>query len=213
MILKANGPMSTKIYEAYRCSVKNLNEFLRIMREHCFAKVQDRIEILMPEVTQEKIREYYDEKDWEMSFDEFLNKKEKYFRFRYVFNLACEASLSDVRDLFFCFDCSLNIWIHKNKAYIIPYGEKWIYKDFLKPDGTEEYYYWNNSDRPDNITNRQWQSRAKNWQEICLNNWNKSRLMHTIIDLKNDNFSLQTIADKILGEKQAFSACLRNHHD
>lgn len=200
--------MSTKIYLAYRCSVKKLNEFLLKFREHCFSKVQERIEVLMAAVTPEQIRKYYDDKEWNMSYEEFLTKKEKYFRFRHVFVNACEASPNHYRDLIFCFDCSLNVWLHKNKAYLIPYGETWILNDFKLPEEVEEYPYWNNSDPPENVTNKQWEARSKNWDAVCLKNWNQSRLLHTVIDLKNDNFCLQPIADKILGKQLSFSACL-----
>jgi argininosuccinate lyase len=67
--------MSTKIYLAYRCSVKKLNELLLSFREHCFSKVQERTEVLMAAVTPEQIRKYYDDKEWNMSYEEFLTKK------------------------------------------------------------------------------------------------------------------------------------------
>jgi hypothetical protein len=203
--------MSTKIYYGYRCSVKTFNEvFLPAFREHCLAKVQERIELLMDAVLPEKIREYYENKNWqeEMPYEEFLVKKEKFFRFRTVFKLACEASKDDKRNFISCLDCSLNVWLHKNNVYIIPYGETWIYDDFKLPEGAEDYSYWNNTDRPDEISNRKWNERRNNWEAVCLNDWNKSRLNHIIIDLKQDNFSLQPIANKIFDEKEAFGACM-----
>lgn len=203
--------MSTKIYYAFRCSIRDFTEvFLPKYREHCFRTVKKQIGKLTPHVEEAKIKEIYDSKGWaeKMDYDAFRAEKEEMIRVREVLKRAAKASKDPVRDVVFGIDCSLNVWLHRGKAYIIPYGERWIYDDFKLPKGVEEYGYWNNTDEPDNVTRRQWQARGKTWEAVCLNNWNATRLTHEIIKASGHTVGLEELARRLLPEKHRFAVTI-----
>ncbi len=196
--------MSTKIYTAYRCGIKDFTKvFLPAFRETCFKAAAKRAKELMKHVEDSVIKEVYD-KGWqdEMSYEQYQQKLGKLCRFRHVFRTCAEASKQAERDFLFCFDISLNLWLYNNKAYIIPIGEGWIYEKFKIPEEAEEYAYWNSSDKPNEITARQWQARLDTWEKVCLNDHNSARLNHQIINAK-EHTGLYEIARLILPERQA----------
>lgn len=59
--------------------------------------------------------------------------------------------------------------ISSKKCLVLPYlndsyFKREIYDKFLKDIGCEEYGYWDNSDRDENLTSRQWNQREKDWK-------------------------------------------------
>lgn len=42
-----------------------------------------------------------------------------------------------------------------------------IFSDYAK--NVEEYAYWNNTDAPEEVSKKQWETRRKDWHEVCLN--------------------------------------------
>lgn len=67
------------------------------------------------------------------------------------------------------FDVSVAFYPYKGDIYIRPFCDMLMSKslDFLNEDKRlREFGYWNNSDRPDNLTERQWNERAKVWDGI-----------------------------------------------
>lgn len=202
--------MSTKIYYAYRVPTKIfVPEFLPAYRKHVFGKAAERVEGLAAvEDVKEELRECYD-KYWteiEVSFDDFVKEREKKFKIRSVYRKAYGASKSPYRDVYCCLDCSLNIWWRKNKFYVILYGERWLYEDFekIKSKGWEEYVYWNNTDRPDNISGSAWQRRKDNWEPM-LDNWDKSRMVHEIINV-SQKIGLSELSSLMLPEELVWSS-------
>lgn len=199
--------MSTKIYNGWRCSVKDFYEsYLPDFTNHCLttvcAVVKDQMERVDAISLAEKI---YNENGWakenKVTFEDFYRERRDSLKLRQVFERAKEASLSPSRSDQ-CYDCSLNVWFYKNKAYIIPYGESWIvskgWNDSAKVEEKyENYSYWNNTDQPEGITDRQWDTRKKNWDAVCLNDWDKLRLTKEIINAKT-NIGLNEIARILL---------------
>jgi len=71
----------------------------------------------------------------------------------------------------------LNVYVWKNRYYVMPYiGSHMLYGslDCLKNDpDLEDYCYFNNTDRPDNIPAREWGARRRVWNamntdKVCL---------------------------------------------
>jgi hypothetical protein len=55
--------------------------------------------------------------------------------------------------------------VSKNKTLAIFYRGEPIYEEcWQKQPLVEEYGYWNNSDRPDNVSSRQWKKRYEDWE-------------------------------------------------
>ena len=192
-----------------------VGKFLPNSRSHCLVKTSERVKALSNSLTEEGIKEEYDfyvkrtssnqylkdsvksYEDWKVNLDR--NKVFKILRHAY------EASVATERDTLFCVDCSVNAWIEEDSsdgfnAYVIPYGERWIWDDFKLPKGVKDYSYWDNTDKPENVKQKDWEIRGKTWDKICLNNnWNDKRLTHVIIDLK-ENSGFNEISNLILGK-------------
>lgn len=190
--------------------------FLRLIlpafRKHCFNRVIKRIRDLMPKIDDKVIRDIYKNKGWakSTSYDEFCKKKETFIRLRETLKLCAEASSKLTRDFVYCIDCSLNVWLHKGKVYVIPYGETWIFDCFKSPDRVEDFSYWNNTDHPDDLTIRKWNARRKTWEEVCLRDWDYSRMVHDIVDAKK-SIGLYEVGLKIVGKNddlRGLTACL-----
>lgn len=106
-------------------------------------------------------------------------------RYRLAFTEAAESSRRPERAVPLDIDASCNVWSDRGKAYMILYGSIW--PNHYVPPGAEDYAYWNNVDRPDDVTDRAWDARGKTWNRVVLDHdWNATRMEHTIIDAKED---------------------------
>ena len=204
--------MSTRIYTAWRCTPKVFPDFLSAFRTHCLAKIGKRVSYLAAGLKPEKIREIYDTKDWakEMPYEEFYKKNEKRIRISQTFKMCALASKSSERDPMFCIDCSMNFWIQGRYIYIIPYGENWVHQDFLLPEGVEDYCYYNNSDEPEGVTYKQWQTRGKNWDKIC-DDWDAARNVHEIVNAGSDFTTHKTNEYRSIDEP--FEPSMKHNHN
>lgn len=196
--------MSTKIYDAYRCKSSVFDSFLIKIRNHCMSTTRKKIKSLASDVKTDCLYKIYYDKGWseKMDFDAFCKEKEKSIRVREVLKLFVTISESKLRnpdDI----DCSLNIWHLKNKFYIIPYGERWIYDKLKMPEGVEDYCYYNNTDHPENLTQRQWDARGKTWDKVCLDDWDSSRMVYKIIDVK-ESIGLTEVVTGLVPKEQIF---------
>lgn len=160
--------------------------FLPAFRDHCLTTVRTRIKRLMnTSVPHHKLTKIY-KKEWSdrHNFKQFMKLRKKYVQFREVLKDALNASIEMRRNIFCCIDCSLNMWLDGRHAYVIPYGESWIFDEFKAPYGVVDYSYWTTSDQPDDVTRAQWVKRGEVWDRVCLDNWNEFRLEHLIVDIK-----------------------------
>ena len=176
--------MSTKIYFAYRMPAGVFSEtFLPSFRRHVFQKAADRVKKCMRDLPVPDMRLVYEagkEYRWpKVSFKKWC--EEDKYRLLTVFRNTVAASKAKQRD-FDCIDCSLNIWIYKGKVYCILYGECWLWDGYKPPSRVEDYCYWNNTDSPKEVSQRQWKARGDNWDKVCLDgDWNATRMTHDII--------------------------------
>ena len=53
-----------------------------------------------------------------------------------------------------------------NKIFVLINAHNNVIEAFEKMDGVEKYPYWNNSDRPDEISGEEWKTRGKEWNEV-----------------------------------------------
>jgi len=69
---------------------------------------------------------------------------------------------------FYYFGLELAIYLHKGQYYIIPHSDA-LNKvfDFLKEDkDLYKYGYWNNVDEPEDVSDKEWEQRKNDWNEI-----------------------------------------------
>lgn len=174
--------MSTKIYNAFRMPASSLDEVINTFFDNK-SDIQTDIELyFIKEVLLEMIKKYDDislegnifalntNKEQEMEetpysiiMDKFWNKNKN------IDNTNDDAKEKEI--LLIVYPQSIEHF--GQKSYMMQlYAEegisKIIYDKYLKKFGIEEYNYWNNTDKPDTITDYEWEIRNKNWSKIDI---------------------------------------------
>lgn len=75
---------------------------------------------------------------------------------------------SDTRDVSCDFHLILNIFGYKDKIVLYPFYEQKEYRKIIDQE-FEEYAYFNNTDRPENISDKEWDERSKIWNYVLDN--------------------------------------------
>lgn len=156
--------------------INKLNEFIDFVRPQVFECARKIVLKLMPQVSEKGINKQKEEHPY--------YHKEEELRLECVLDSCRYVSNQSKRFLAFDIDLSLNIWLYDGDAYIIPVGE---YHFWTVPEGTQEFRYWNNTDRPEELSEEQWNYRSETWENInCgqgIADHNSRRLNHAIIDM------------------------------
>lgn len=173
--------MSTKIYSAWKMSPRAFErDFLPAYRDAAFTFAEKLMRVALP--------------------NEFVASD-----VRKLLSLSIRASESPLRGEPFLIDASLNAWIYSGRIYVIPYAQFLYSGDFTAPPEAHEYRYWNNTDRPGEITDREWGNRRKTWDRVCLDDWDRGRMTHQVIEAKS-NVGLVDVAKRLLGDELAWPA-------
>lgn len=93
-------------------------------------------------------------------------------------------------------ECYLGIWLHEGYAYMRPFGHHSFY-DFdkllstrrIKTTTYQSYAYWNSSDKPDHIRNKEWDQREKTWNEIDDGYPTIPCIIHFLCEINNTFFT------------------------
>lgn len=200
--------MSTKIWTAWRVPKTRLNEALDTLHDHYWKQIVKHFGLLIDAVDVVKLKEKYPKLDetnkkslawyagWEVT--DTLTK----------INTECKAKHTPLPSNFdMC--VSFNIWLHGKYAYIIPYAPYGWTESFDRrlPKWFEDFHYQNQTDRPDDITAREWSNRARVWNNICLGDyrertdWNARRLTYTVYE--NDTGFMTALTMSYEGHKYA----------
>jgi hypothetical protein len=184
--------MSTKIYEAYRLPIKNLNKFLERAKNHSINKVSERVQMLMDNMKPEGfykvlLKKYKEEKYIKEHFND--GSPSRYTQFDVVMDCCKEAAAGSRRDPIFDIECGWTARLYDDDAFLIPYGEGYLRKGFRKPKLTKDFSYWNNTDKPTNVSNAEWDRRYKTWNKL----FKLPVMMFHIVDLKFD--SVNSVVD------------------
>lgn len=163
--------MSTKICEAYKLPSTCLSDFLSQARDEIIADTAETIASWMrglrPEYVEMKIKEAADNNPiWR-------NARDNAYHRYYLCMVPILESEAGRR-----FDSSFNVWIDGQHAYVIPYTRF----EFPKPGYLVDFAYWDNADAPEDIDKKEWERRGEKWQRICLYDWDRTRLVHTVVD-------------------------------
>ena len=80
-----------------------------------------------------------------------------------IFGLKCDF-LSEKNHQIYNIDVCMFPYGHD--TLIMDCGD-FLYTDTIKSFGWEDYSYWNNTDKPKDISNREWNHRLKVWDKLC----------------------------------------------
>ncbi len=108
-------------------------------------------------------------------------------RFELTMSRCEEAARNSRRDTSFDIECGFNVWLHEDHAYLIPIGEEWIKRVIAVPFA-EDHSYWNNTDRPKDLSEFEWENRRRLWDRVNCGSGrashNARRLYHAVVDLR-----------------------------
>lgn len=171
--------MSTKIYYAWRTPIREFNKFLADYRAGCFAKAAAEVRELADRQTPDEVRRHYrlalGKRRLSGEDADFVLANEGKIRATMVLVEATQASRSPYRSVF-GLDCFLTVFLRGRYAYAIGRGD-------IVPDVPyQNYCYYNNTDRPEDVSAREWASRRKVWNELC-DRWGQ-KLIQSVVDLK-----------------------------
>jgi len=133
-----------------------------------------------------------------MTLAKFIKNFDMQMRVSMAFKTFVESSKKQWAS--YNIDCFAHFWPRGKYCYIVPVFPGTNRDTEMKyPPYVEEYGYWNNTDRPENLTNRQWETRRKNW-DCCIDppDWD---MRMTIEPIKAGNLignGLFTIEKKLI---------------
>lgn len=193
--------MSTKIYEAYRMIPHIMQDtFLPFYRNAAMEHAKNVIAAISPLVADHvSFNGYFDsllgQYDYKMTEERIAIFKNHVVLREVLLNLK-DVSLSPRRHPL-NIDASLNVW-HITKSLspytsklftvVIPYGYSPMDYGVKPPKGVKLYQYFNNTDKPDGISDDEWSIREAFWDRIH-EDWNARRLEHNVIDIGRDIIS------------------------
>lgn len=191
--------MSVKIYSGYKLpkfTVDELHSFTMSARKiisplaielHNKALAQIAIEM----IDHQFLRKKYFNIDFQ-----FNDKESVYNNLYYLWEAIKTKQQKGLRTPGFDFHASFTIHPLPDKILCIFYSEsRELEYKFAQLNNIEYYGYWDNTDKPNEITNEQWEQREKNW-EIFLNNFKAPSMNGMIAELTNDcDFKLPRYSD------------------
>jgi len=173
--------MSTKIYNAYSVPIVKLSMFTKYFNNFGIKYVSKEITSLMDFIKKESLVAIdVCSKDISAFDEEFQLKFRKLV---YIFNWWMQSSKENEYSKY-NFDLSFNVFIENEMAYIIPYfSDNRMQRKFILPKYCNDFCYFNNVDRPDNVSDKEWEDRRKVWERIALKTheyWNYFRFEHIV---------------------------------
>ncbi len=172
--------MSTKIWKAVRVPIRRLNEYLvachppTLVRFH--NKMDDQMKFVTAEEVGEMARRYLNGGEDEQTTERIILS----CKIRVLTNKYREAARQSERN-YLDVEAGLNIWQDGRYAYIVPIGRA----ELADADYAVDYHYQDQTDRPENITARQYAARERKWEQLCLKDHNAIRLYHAVVDFSN----------------------------
>jgi hypothetical protein len=173
--------MSTKVYYAWRVPIKHLNSFT------------DRLHEEMRRYALQIVLEQYVVSS---------EKEDKIAKLFTHFKKIAESPFRDSRDI----ECGFNMWIDEQYVYIIPIAQEKFYRFFKKPNYAKNYCYWDNTDKDDRASSKDWRERGKIWEKLSGHSektHNARRFYHAVIDIKTQGHFDWEIIEEILKYKKS----------
>lgn len=168
--------MSTKVYTAYK--IRRSSNFWPVVHDTIINGRKSVKKILlniyknMISNTDIESEDYKKEFEKHLSLNKNTNLVEALTKIEVVHNKLTKEYKNAHDSIYrseYNFDVSVAFYPYKGDVYIRPFCDMLMSKslDFLNDDKRiREFRYWNNTDRPDDITDRQWNERAKVWDGI-----------------------------------------------
>jgi hypothetical protein len=151
-------------------------------RNTCFRRAVQAMRFYMSSVSQDGLDKFYRRHKGKTTIAEIKKRiPEQQARASIVF----QAMLTRIHgETLIDLDCWFNLWLDGRFAYVIPcYPQR---RDKITPPKwCEDFCYFDNVDLPKGVSQREWQKRKAKWEQLCLEDHNRSRLSHIVIEAIN----------------------------
>lgn len=185
--------MSIKVYGGIKFKIDHLNTFLEFvyLEEH----------IVMIEKVKRIIK-------WKPTHDE-KEQEELIHKWKMLLEalLKNQNSFSDRLN----WNCGWNLWIVDKFVYGYPwggrYGESKFKCDYESLSFVQNYSYWNNTDKDENVTIQEWEERETLWRKL-LNKFPIGKVVYDTVGFRDDWYFSEAFVIEKLGFKNLIS-CLK----
>jgi len=146
--------MSTKIYNGMAFPLTKLEGFIPVFREKVICRVKKHIRKALANLSESKVRNA-------LVREYGLPRNTRYPKEILLLGMMVENSK---RGVSFCnFDTWFNAWIWNGNVYLYSLSDRTTptAKDF--PSWCKDFSYWNNTDKPKNVSEGEWCQRGKVW--------------------------------------------------
>ena len=172
--------MSTKIYTAYRFPANRVNDFMAWFHETCFRWAVQSMRFYMSSVSQDGLDKFYRRHKGKSTLAEIKKRiPERQARASIAFQLMLTRIQGEA---LVNLDCWFNLWLDGRYAYVIPCYPNCRSEKVRPPKWCEDFCYFDNTDLPKGVSQREWQKREAKWEQLCLEDHNRSRLSHVVIE-------------------------------
>lgn len=95
------------------------------------------------------------------------------------------------------FTCDFAVHEYNTHYYMRPLGSTnaWDYSDIEKIPGVQNFQYWDNTDEPASVTQREWNMRGKIWHAMFARDREHVTLLYHVLDPYYPNGELQSLFD------------------
>ena len=165
--------MSTKIYNGYVIDSTNVLEIQKRMVE--FGKqVRELTKSLYVSIVTRKAIEIFDHcylgKAIDVDYKKWVYGKTlspRQVASNYVWYKHEEIYRTMTRYPAYDFGCTVSLIFNSKKTYALLYTEREEFRKLFESiKGVKSYFYWDNVDHPNNMTNRAWQARGREWDKV-----------------------------------------------
>lgn len=167
--------MSTKIFNAYRTKSRRQADNWQLLWD-IQATARKNVQAVLSDFILDICK---GEGDWERTKKDLQSKKDQYdfdqditrrpFWVERWLGQQYKKQLGQFERDLFNFDVVITVRPKQGRFYLIGYCDMLMRHtlDFLANDERLEYYgYWNNTDKPDETSTREWNKRGKVWREF-----------------------------------------------
>lgn len=138
-------------------------------------------------------------------FNSYIKKEFVKFVYKKIDGALIDDKKNEKKDIFNLKDEYSNIIYSGNKNIVnqvviclFPYKKNtlvmncsdFLYNDIFNSFGFEDYSYWDNSDKPDDISNREWKKRLEVWDMVCPDIPANTSLVYAPYFQTNESFPL-----------------------
>jgi hypothetical protein len=170
--------MSTKIYNGYclpKLSLDNLYSLLLPFGEKIREEAKKQIITLEAKLCSVIIDDIacgiFNPKGWEVEGVKLIYREENKtnpiidVNF-YLYSKSKKIKTTNYRDDIYDFSCSVSLIPISDKILALFYGEKKEYREIWeKISGVKPYSYWDNTDRPEELSDVEWSERGDEWDK------------------------------------------------